>query len=74
MDYSLQHPEIESYVVSFLPGDSVKKCRPILIFDDNVLETNEVFSMVLTTDSPIADTNTDLATVTILDNDGGLLF
>lgn len=71
MDYSLEHPEIESYIVSFLPGETTSKCQPILILEDSVLEGNEVFSMTLTTESPVADLSPALATVTILDNDGG---
>ena len=71
MDYSLEHPEIESYIVSFLPGETTSKCQPILILEDSVLEGNEVFSMTLTTESPVTDLSPALATVTILDNDGG---
>ena len=71
MDYSLEHPEIESYIVSFLPGETTSKCQPILILEDSVLEGDEVFSMTLTTESPVADLSPALATVTILDNDGG---
>ena len=74
MDYSLQNPEIESYIVSFLPGEAANKCQLIIINDDDVLETDEVFSMSLTTDSPVADLSPAMATVTILDNDGGLHF
>ena len=74
MDYSLQHPEIESYIVSFLPGETANKCQLIMINDDDVLETDEVFSMSLTTDSLVADLSPAMATVTIIDNDGGLHF
>ena len=70
MDYSLQHPEMESYSVSFLPGETTDECQLVFILEDTVLEENEVFSMSLTTGSSVVDLSPDVATVTILDNDG----
>ena len=72
MDYSLQHPEVESCTVSFLPGETTNECQIILILEDTVLEETEIFTMSLTTNSPVADLSPAMATVNILDNDGGL--
>lgn len=69
MDYSLEHPEIESYMISFLPGGTTNECRQIFILEDTILEETEVFSMVLTNDSPVVDLNPEIAIVIILDND-----
>ena len=55
----------------FLPEGTITQCVPISILDDTIFEQNEVFSLILETDSPVVVVDPDVATVTIIDNDGG---
>jgi len=53
---------------------SLTQCRRIEIVDDEGVEDNETFTVVLTTDSPIAQIipGASSSAVTILDNDSTL--
>ena len=46
------------------------QCAPIAIANDNILEADESFSVVLTSTDEAAMLNPSSASVTIIDNDG----
>ena len=64
MDYSPV-----TIIVTFAPGQTTASLS-IPILDDSIVETNELFSALLTTTNPNVTLGTDTATVTIQDNDG----
>ena len=53
----------------FLTGVNGEDCLQINIFDDNVVETNETFSVLLTSPDDAVDIDQTSATTTIIDDD-----
>ena len=49
-------------------------CTPITITDDDVGEPPEVFNVTLTTDDPETTLDPPVGIITIIDNDGEILF
>ena len=56
--------------MTFTPEVNVSCATVVPILDDDVLEDNQTFSVVLITSDPDALVNPAFATVTIVDNDG----
>ena len=65
---------LSAVLLTFTTG-SLTQCRRIEIMDDGGVEDNEIFTVVLTTDSPIARINPGASStaVTILDDDSTFL-
>ena len=62
--------EVSNTEITFQPSSvSVPQCREIQIEDDNVLENNETFQVILATSDRAVDINLTTATVNILDDD-----
>ena len=59
-------------MVAFAPGETVAVLN-VLILDNNTVEPTEMFSVTMTTNQTYVMIADDLATITILDSDGGLL-
>ena len=57
-------------LVEFAPGRTVAVFS-ILILDNNTVEPTEMFSATMTTNQTYVMIEDDVATITILDNDGG---
>ena len=74
MDYSLQQQGVQSYFISFLPGEMSDECQFVIILEDSALEQNEVFTISLQSTSPVADLNPSVANVIIIDNEGIIMF
>ena len=53
----------------FLMGVNGEDCLQINIFDDNVVETNETFSVLLTSPNDAVDIDQTSTTTTIIDDD-----
>ena len=53
----------------FFSGTSGVECLNISILDDNFVEQNETFSVLLTTSNSAVEISLSSATVTIIDND-----
>ena len=60
-------------VLTFSPGVNESCTTIIPIVDDSVLESNEVFSVTLSTTDSDVSLDPISATVTILDNDGKII-
>ena len=61
------------YIVTFLAGQTIATVN-ITIKDDNVVETNEIFTLNIISPSPFITVTIDQATVTIVDNDRELWY
>ena len=61
-------------VFTFIPGVNELCTSEISIFDDLVLEDNETFSVLLSTEDPDVLLDPASATVTIVDNDGEISY
>ena len=57
-------------MVEFVPGRAVAVFS-ILILDNNTVEPTEMFSATMTTNQTYVMIADDVATITILDSDGG---
>ena len=64
-DYSAQQNPL-----TFTPGVNVSCATVVPIVDDAVLEDNQTFSVVLSTEDPNVSLDPASATVTIVNNDG----
>lgn len=53
-----------------LDGSNSEACANITIIDDDILEDQEEFMVMLEEDDPRVDVDGDQATVQIIDNDG----
>ena len=61
---------MQSYTITFLPGEMHSVCQTILILEDNHLEESEQFFLILETTNPVVNLDPSMSTVSILDNDG----
>ena len=61
-------------VFTFIPGVNELCTSEISIIDDLVLEDNETFSVLLSTEDPDVLLDPASATVTIVDNDGEISY
>ena len=59
---------------TFIPGVNELCTSEISIIDDLVLEDNETFSVLLSTEDPDVLLDPASATVTIVDNDGEIAY
>ena len=57
--------------LTFTPGSSENdtRCVNVTIMDDNALEGNQTFSVILSTSNPNVMLRTNVTTITIIDND-----
>ena len=68
---------IDDNIVMFGPSDTLNStdCVPLTIISDSVVELNENFSLLLTSEDPAVNVApVQEATITILDDDGKLTF
>ena len=57
--------------IVFYPGGDTRECTCIPIFDDTILESDETFTLLLSTTNPAVNITGEAdATVTIIDDDG----
>ena len=61
-----------SQQVTFLGAGSTRAAVRVPILDDSSIENNEIFTGVLSSSEPNVAIGDETATVTILDDDGGL--
>ena len=67
---SSDYNAVEGNQLTFTPEVNVLCATVVPIIDDAVLEDNQTFSVVLSTEDPDTLVNPAFATVTIVDNDG----
>ena len=59
--------------VTFQAGDDTATVE-VTIFDDTIIEDSEIFTAMLSTTDPNVILGDDIATITILDDDGELKY
>ena len=53
-----------------IPGQQPRTCAEVMVAPDSIVESNETFTISVTTDLPGVNFGSSEAIITIIDNDG----